>query len=226
MCGSVASVVSATPLKKRHSLNEPFGPPSPLAPLSEITTIERVVELARLLEVVEDATDLVVGVRDVAGEHLGHAGEQALLVVAQRVPRPHGVEQRPGLAVGTGALGLAVRVDRRELGVLGQQAELLLALEDAGADRLVALVELALVLVGPLRGHVVRRVTGARREVHEERLVGIDDLGRLDEADRLVGEVLRRGGSPSSGVAGRLDLAGCRARGRDTTGSISPPRQP
>ena len=38
MCGSVASVVSGTPLKKRHSLNEPLGPPSPLAPLSEVTT--------------------------------------------------------------------------------------------------------------------------------------------------------------------------------------------
>ncbi len=38
MWGSVASVVSATPLKNRHSLNEPFGPPSPLAPLSETTT--------------------------------------------------------------------------------------------------------------------------------------------------------------------------------------------
>ena len=65
---------------------------------------EGVVELARLLEVVEHAADLVVGVRDEPGEHLGHAGEEALLVVAQRVPRAHGVEQRPGLAVGTGAL--------------------------------------------------------------------------------------------------------------------------
>ena len=33
------SVVSATPLKNRHSLNVPFGPPSPLAPLSETTTM-------------------------------------------------------------------------------------------------------------------------------------------------------------------------------------------
>ncbi len=39
MCSSVVSVESAMPLKKRHSLNEPFGPPSPLAPLSETTTI-------------------------------------------------------------------------------------------------------------------------------------------------------------------------------------------
>ena len=37
MWGRVVSVVSGTPLKKRHSLNEPLGPPSPLAPLSETT---------------------------------------------------------------------------------------------------------------------------------------------------------------------------------------------
>ena len=165
-----------------------------------------VVELARLLEVVEDTTDLVVGVRDEPGEHLRHAREEALLVAGQRVPRTHGVEHRPGLAVGTRALGLAVRVDRRQLGVVGQQAELLLARQDLGADRLVALVELALVLVGPFREHVVRGVPAPGREVHEERLVGVDDLGRLDHADRLVGEVLREVVA-LLGRAGRVDLA-------------------
>jgi len=39
MWGSVVSVVSGTPLKNRHSLNEPLGPPSPLAPLSDTTMI-------------------------------------------------------------------------------------------------------------------------------------------------------------------------------------------
>ena len=63
------------------------------------------------------AAELVVGVRDVAGEHLGHAGEETLLVVVERVPRPDRVEHGPGLAVGTGGRGLAVRVDRGELGV-------------------------------------------------------------------------------------------------------------
>jgi len=42
-----------------------------------------------------------------------------------------------------------VRVDRRELGALRQEPELDLALEDAGADRLVPIVEDALVLVRP-----------------------------------------------------------------------------
>ena len=83
---------------------------------------DRVVELSGLFEVVEHATDLVVGVRHEPGEHLGHACEQTLLVGVQRVPRAHGVEQWPRLAVGTGALGLTVRVDRRQLGVVGQQS--------------------------------------------------------------------------------------------------------
>ena len=73
---------------------------------------------------------------------------------------------------------------------VGQQPELLLAREDPGPDRLVALVELALVLVGPLLGHEVRGVAGLRGEVHEERLVGVDHLGVADEPDRLVGEVV------------------------------------
>ena len=151
---------------------------------------DRVVELARLLEVVEDPAEAVVPVGDVAGEDLGHAREQPLLVGAQRVPRPHGVERGPRLAVGTRALRLAVRVDRRELGAFGQQPQLDLAREDAGADRLVALVEPALVLVGPLQRHLVRRVAGLRREVHEERLVGVDHLRVADELDRLVREVV------------------------------------
>jgi hypothetical protein len=40
MWGIVTSVESAMPLKNRHSLKLPFGPPSPLPPLSEVTTIK------------------------------------------------------------------------------------------------------------------------------------------------------------------------------------------
>ena len=39
MWGKVVSAVSGTPLKNRHSLKLPLGPPSPLAPLSDTTTI-------------------------------------------------------------------------------------------------------------------------------------------------------------------------------------------
>ena len=89
---------------------------------------QRVVELAGLLEVVDHSPETVVVVGDVAGEHLGHPGEESLLVVVQRLPGPHRVDERPRLAVGTGAVRFAVRVDRRELGVGRQQTELLLTL--------------------------------------------------------------------------------------------------
>ena len=61
---------------------------------------------------------------------------------------------------------------RGQLGILGDHAELLLTREDLFAQLVPALIELALVLVGPLLRHVVRRVAGAGREVDEERLVG------------------------------------------------------
>jgi hypothetical protein len=73
---------------------------------------ERVLELSRGFEVVEHATELIVGVRHETREHFGHARKEASLVGAQRVPRTHGVEHRPGLTIGARALGFAVRIDR------------------------------------------------------------------------------------------------------------------
>jgi hypothetical protein len=75
-----------------------------------------VVELARLLEVVDDATDLVIGVLAEAGIDLDHAAEQPLLVVRQRLPGTHRVArcERP----------LGHRVDRAQLRALQQDAAL------------------------------------------------------------------------------------------------------
>ena len=78
----------------------------------------------------------------------------------------------------------------REFGILGDDAQFLLALENHLPVFVPAHVELALVLVRPLLGHVVRRVRGARAEIHEEGLVRRDLLGVGDEADGLVHEVL------------------------------------
>ena len=152
MWGSVSSVVSGTPLKNRISLNDPFGPPSADCSVVGDDDDERVVELPGVLEVVDDAAELVVGVGDVAREDLGHAGEQPPLVVAERGPRADRVERGPGLAVGPGGRRLAVRVDGRELGARGQDAELDLAGQDRRPDGLVAQVERTLVPVDPLRG--------------------------------------------------------------------------
>ena len=88
---------SGMPLANFISLTEPLGPPSPLAPLSETSDHERVLALAGLLEEVEQPPDVVVGVGQEAGVDLGHAAEEPLLVVGQRVPRPGDVEQRERL---------------------------------------------------------------------------------------------------------------------------------
>ena len=151
----------------------------------------RVVQLAHLLEVVEQAPDVEVGVGDEARIDLGHAREQALLVVVEGVPGPNRVEHRERLPVRAGAgLGRPDRVQRRELGVLGDDPELDLIGERCLADRLVAHVELALELVDPLLRRVVRRMAGTGGEVEEERLVRCDRLGVTDELERLVGEIL------------------------------------
>src|SRR4051794_34309892 len=78
----------------------------------------------------------------------GHPAEEPPLVVGQRIPGPHGVALRPALAVG--ARLLEVRVDRRQLGVLADDAHPLLAIEHELAVALVAHVELAAVLLDPL----------------------------------------------------------------------------
>ena len=133
---------------------------------------QRVVELADLLERVEDAAEVVVGMGDEAGVDLHHPGVEAPLVVGQRVPLRD--------------IGIA----RRQHGVRRQQAELLLAREYRLSVGVPAGVELALVAVGPLLRHVVGSVRRAGREVHEERLLGGIHVRVEDLLDRVVGQVL------------------------------------
>ena len=78
----------------------------------------------------------------------------------------------------------------RQLGVRGDDTEFLLARERGLALFVPAGVERALVLRDPLRRHVMRRVRGTGREVHEERLVGHQRLLLAHPRDRLVGQVL------------------------------------
>ena len=59
------------------------------------------------------------------------------------------------------------------------------------AIRLVAVVELALVLVGVLLGAMVRCVVGTRTEPHEPRLRRVRRLLIAQHPERLVGEILR-----------------------------------
>ncbi len=150
---------------------------------------ERVLAPAVLIEEAEQPSDLVVGVREEPGVDLRHAAEQLLLVVGERVPGTGDVQHRERLALGARSVGGADRVDRRQLGVLWNDAELLLAGERLLAHRLVAHVEPAFELVDPLLRGVVRRVAGTECVVEEERLLRGDRLRVHDELDRLVGQV-------------------------------------
>ena len=148
---------------------------------------DRVVQLAGLLQIIDDPAQLVVGVGDHAGVHLGHAGEETPFVVVQRFPRVDDIERRPGFAVGARCVDQGVH--RRQLGVGRNDAHLPLTCERLLASLLVTVVETALVAIGPLRCHVVRSVGHTRAVVHEERFVGRDLLGVGDEFDRLVRDV-------------------------------------
>ncbi len=77
-----------------------------------------------------------------------------------------------------------------QLGIGGDDAQLLLAGEGPLALFVPAVVERALVLLDPLHRRVVRGMRGARSPVDKERLIGVDRLLRLDPIDRLVGHVL------------------------------------
>ena len=86
---------------------------------------------------------MVVGVGKESGKYLHHAGIDLLLLGRALVPR------------------LDIGVVARKLGVRRDDAQLLLAFEHHVPVLVPAHVELALVLVRPLLGHVVRRVRRA-----------------------------------------------------------------
>ena len=133
-----------------QAVHGPFGAGAVVADFVED---ERVVQLAEVFDRLDQPADLVVGVFAEAGEHFHLAGEELLLVGAQRVP----VLDRLGLG--------------GELGAGGHDAELDLPGQRLFAELVPALVELALVLGDPLLRRVVRGVRGPGREVDEERLV-------------------------------------------------------
>ena len=128
---------------------------------------QRVVELAFPLDLVDDPAGVVVGVLGEAGEHFHQAALERLLGLGDRVPRSHG------------------RGPRRELRVLRNPALGLGARKGALAILVPAVVELALVLVGPLLHDLVRAVRCARRPVHEERLVRRVGLLLAQPVDRV-----------------------------------------
>ncbi len=133
---------------------------------------QRVVQLAHLIDRVEEPADVPVGVLREAREDLHLAGVELLLGVAQAVPR--------GIRVGS----------RRELSLWWDDAQLLLALEGALTVLVPTVIELALVLVGPLFRDVVRGVRRAGGVVDEPWLLRIVGPHRMEPLDRLVRDVV------------------------------------
>ncbi len=149
-----------------------------------------VVELFGVGEVVEQAADLVVAMRQESGVHLGHPGEEPLLVSGESVPRPGVVQWRERLTVrARPGFGRTDRVDRWQLGILGDQTELLLPGQSLFPQRLVACVEPAPVPVGPLPRNMVRRMCATRRVIQEYGPVRGDGLHVVDVLNCLVGDV-------------------------------------
>ena len=130
-----------------------------------------VVELSEALQELEQSSNLVIHVLAEAREHLHHAGVEFALIRRELVPV------------------LDVRVVPGQHGVLRHDAELFLSREDPLPELVPAVVELALVLVGPRLRHVMRRMVRARREIEKERFVGRDLLEVGDERDRPIGEI-------------------------------------
>jgi hypothetical protein len=133
---------------------------------------------------IDEAADLVVGVRREARVCLHLPRHHATLVLAERIPR-----------------GDLLRT-RREPGPGRNDAHLDLPRERLLAELVPALVELAAVFLDPFLGHMVRRMRRARREVDEERLLRRERLLRLDPRDGLVGHV---GGEVVVRVERRVD---------------------
>ena len=130
-----------------------------------------VVEDVQLAQALDQSADVVVGVFQEPGVHL-------------HLPAQDGLERLRHVGPTRDLL-----VPGRQLAVLRDHAELLLPSEDLVSQSIPSLVELALVLVGPLPGHVVRSMAGAGREVDEEGLVGQQRFLLADPADGLVGHV-------------------------------------
>ena len=132
---------------------------------------QRVLEIARLLDGLDDAAGLVIGVLERAAEDLHPAGADLLVGVAQFLPRRD------------------ARGAWRELGVGRDDPEFLLACQGALTEPVIAVVELASVSLHVLARHADRRLVPVRREVRDPRLLGMDRLLPLDPGDRPVGHV-------------------------------------
>ncbi len=134
---------------------------------------EGVVEDAEVLDRVDQAAHVVVGVRHEPGVHLHLTSQHRLQVLRHVVPRRD------------------LRRSSGELGIGWDHAERLLLFEDLRPQRVPAGIEATPIPLDPLRRRLVRGVRRAGREVHEERLVRQQRLLLAHPRAGPVGEVLR-----------------------------------
>jgi hypothetical protein len=165
---------AAHPVQRRHlieaAVQRALGG---CAVVTEDVVDQRVVKDFEVLQRVEQAADMVVGMLEEPGTALHLAAENGLERLRHVVPR--------------GDFGRPLC----EYGISWNDAQLLLTGKGLLAERVPACVELALVLVDPVFGNVMRRVRRARREVHEKWLVGHERLLLPHPPHRLVRHVLR-----------------------------------
>ena len=141
------------------------------AVVAEDVDHDRVVADALALELVDHLAGLHVDVFDEAGIDLHQPALERTLRLGDAAPRRH-------------RLGA-----RREDRVGRDPAQLLLPREHALAVGVPAVVELALVLVGPFLVDLVRAVPRARRPVQEEGLVGRERLVAAQPVDAVLRQV-------------------------------------
>ena len=118
-----------------------------------------------------EATDFVVGVGGITGEHFSLPCEQLLLIGRQRVPFFQVI--RPGCQLRVG------RDDAKPL-LIGKYLL---------AKGVPAHVELALELVDPFLGRLMRRMGAAGHVIEEERLIRIGGIELSQVGDRVVRHV-------------------------------------
>ena len=133
---------------------------------------QRVIQDLEVLDRVDQPPDVMVGVLEEACVDLHLAGEYWFHLGRDGLP------------------GRNLRMALRQLTILRDHAELLLPREGLLAQLVPALIELALVLVEPLRRHMMRGVRRARRKIGEERLVRHERLLLADPLDCLGGQVV------------------------------------
>ncbi len=133
---------------------------------------QRAVELAAAGEEVEQAAEVVIGVRQEAGIDLHHAGVCAPLLGRKRRPVLH--PRRPS------------RQRRPRRDDSGRD----LPRQRSLAPHVPPLVEPPAIALDPLAGRLVRRVARAQRQIEEERLVGVRRADVDHALDGVVHQVL------------------------------------